>query len=108
MKRSEPGPAAGGGADQVVRAHVHVSGRVQGVGFRYFTLLEAETLGLSGWVRNLVDGRVEFVAQGPRDAVDALIATVKVGPDLAHVRDVAIAWEPAGPDLATGEFGVRR
>lgn len=68
--------------------HVLVSGRVQGIGFRYWTQLEAEARGLAGWVRNLIDGRVEAVFQGPAAAVDAMVAACHEGPRLARVDDV--------------------
>jgi acylphosphatase len=102
MKRSEPAPAAGA----LVRAHAHVSGRVQGVGYRYFVVTEAEVLGLEGWVRNLPDGRVELVAQGPRDRVEGLLARCREGPDLSRVGAVDVVWEPAGAEL--DGFQVRR
>ena len=57
-----------------VRATVHVRGRVQGVGFRWWTRARALELGLAGWARNTADGRVEVVAEGPRAAVERLVA----------------------------------
>jgi len=58
----------------MVRAHVFFSGTVQGVGFRYTTLQFARELKVSGWVKNLPDGRVEMMAQGPRERVENFIA----------------------------------
>ncbi|HXG29981.1 MAG TPA: acylphosphatase [Nevskiales bacterium] len=72
-----------------------VSGRVQGVGFRYATLHEAHRLGLSGWVRNLPDGRVEVLAQGAPDRVEALCAWLQRGPPAARVTGVERSPEPA-------------
>jgi acylphosphatase len=65
-----------------------VSGRVQGVGFRWFVARHAEEEGLAGWVRNLPDGRVEVVARGEPEAVAALEALLRSGPRSAHVEYV--------------------
>ena len=74
----------------MIRAHVLVSGRVQGVWFRESTRERAEQLGLTGWVRNLRDGRVEAVFEGEPEAVDAALDFCRTGPRLAHLggRDV--------------------
>jgi len=80
-----------------------VSGRVQGVGFRYFVVREAEALGLAGWVRNLPDGRVEVLASGEGGPVDALEGRLWQGPPHAHVAAVeAVEGEPP----RTAEFRV--
>jgi len=65
-----------------------VSGVVQGVGFRYFVCRQALTLSLRGWVRNLPDGRVEVVADGPSERVSALEEAVSQGPPHAQVSQV--------------------
>lgn len=83
---------------------VRVTGRVQGVSFRYHTQDEARRLGVAGWVRNEPDGSVEVYAEGPADAVDALLAWCREGPSLARVRDVAV--QPRVPTGATA-FEVR-
>lgn len=67
-----------------------VRGRVQGVGFRRFVQREAEALSLSGWARNLADGRVEVFAQGPAAALDSLQGLLWRGPRWADVRDVEV------------------
>jgi len=67
-----------------------VSGRVQGVGYRYFVLLEATRLGLGGWVRNLPDGRVEVMAEGPDDGLLELGASLSTGPRHSQVADLAV------------------
>lgn len=77
-----------------VRAHVHISGQVQGVFFRQETLRRAESLGLGGWVRNLPDGRVEAVFEGDNAAVQAALDWCALGPALADVRSTQIDWEP--------------
>ena len=71
-----------------LRVHVLISGRVQGVGFRYSTRQQARSRKLTGWVRNLSDGRVEAEFQGGKDAVEAMLAWCKVGPVSAVVRSV--------------------
>ena len=70
-------------------AHVMISGRVQGVGYRAWTADEAERRGLDGWVRNRADGRVEAVIAGDDAAIAAMIAALWSGPALAHVTNVA-------------------
>ena len=77
--------------------HFHVSGRVQGVWFRASTTRQAMRLGLSGWVRNLPDGRVEGWAEGDAELVGQLIAWLWRGPELARVDDLDFdEVEPAG------------
>ena len=88
--------AGQGGA---VRLHAYVSGRVHGVGFRYFTLETGHTLGLTGWVRNLRDGRVEVLAEGELESVNRMLAILRRGPASSQVTDVR--YEFTG---ATGEF----
>jgi acylphosphatase len=66
-----------------------VQGRVQGVGFRWFVQREAQMLGLSGWVRNNMDGNVEVLAVGTDEQLEALAAKLKSGPRAARVDHVA-------------------
>ncbi len=82
-----------------MRAHVWISGRVQGVFFRAHTKEVAEKLGLTGWVRNLPDGRVEAVFEGEEEAVKEAIEWCKRGPPLAKVERVEVRYEEP-----TGEF----
>lgn len=77
-----------------VRVHVFVDGRVQGVWFRQSTYQQAMRLGVRGWVRNLPDGRVEAVYEGPRAAVDQLLAWTRRGPDRAVVTSLEVYDEP--------------
>jgi acylphosphatase len=88
------------------RARVLVSGRVQGVGYRYSCRREALGRRLAGWVRNLEDGRVEALFEGPREAVEALIEWCRRGPEGARVTDVVVDWSP--PAGETGDFSVAR
>jgi acylphosphatase len=81
------------------RVRVHVDGRVQGVFFRETTARRARTEDVSGWVRNLPDGRVEAVFEGPPDAVERLIEWCRAGPELAVVDEVEVVEEePQGVD----------
>ena len=77
-----------------VRAHVYISGWVQGVFFRSNTRRVAKGLGLTGWVRNLPDGRVEAVFEGDEEAVNEAIEWCRRGPPGAEVEGVDVAWEP--------------
>jgi acylphosphatase len=79
----------------VKRIHLYISGIVQGVGYRFFAVDEAESLGLAGWVRNLPDGRVELVAEGPEEALGRLLAACRRGPRGGRVTDVQVVWEEA-------------
>jgi acylphosphatase len=76
------------------RAHVYVSGKVQGVYFRQITMDKALNQGVYGWVRNLPDGRVEAVFEGEETAVKALVDFCGRGPKGASVTEVATSWEP--------------
>ena len=75
------------------RAHIFVSGRVQGVFFRYTTYRRARQLGLTGWVRNLSDGRVEAVFEGEETALQEMLSWAKHGPAFAKVEDLKITFE---------------
>lgn len=75
------------------RAHVFVSGRVQGVFFRAFTKRRAQQLGITGWVSNLPDGRVEMVFEGDEEDIRKMIEWIKKGPPAAKVEGVEIYFE---------------
>jgi len=77
------------------RLQARVTGRVQGVGYRYFVQATAVSLGLTGSVRNLADGAVEVAAEGEPAALQALVAALHRGPTAARVTNVQIAWQPA-------------
>lgn len=87
--------------DKIVRAHVFIEGRVQDVFYRAWVREQAQELGLGGWVRNLEDGRVEAVFEGPRDKVEKMIKKCHKGPRLAGIEHIDVNWEKA-----TGKFGT--
>ncbi len=82
-----------------VRAHLFVTGEVQGVFFRSETRRRATALNITGWIRNLQDGRVEALFEGSHENVDALIAFCRRGPSGARVVDTSVLFE-----THTGEF----
>jgi len=75
-------------------AHIYVSGHVQGVSFRANLWREAKKNNLTGWVRNLKDGRVEAILQGDPDRVNETIKWCRRGPPAAKVEGVDVAYEP--------------
>ena len=83
----------------LVRIRVFAGGRVQGVAYRYFTEKQAARLGLTGWVRNLADGRVEVLAEGSAGQIESFLERLKEGPSLARVDSFDVRREPS-----TGEF----
>jgi acylphosphatase len=83
----------------VKRVHIYISGIVQGVSFRYYTLQEAMRSGATGWVRNLPDGRVEAVIEGDDAVIDRMLAWCGEGPRGGHVDHVEVL-----PETPTGEF----
>jgi acylphosphatase len=84
------------------RIHVVVRGRVQGVFFRKSAVETARRLGVAGWVRNRMDGGVELQAEGTEEALEALLAFCREGPERARVDEVVVAHHPA-----RGEDGFR-
>lgn len=76
----------------IKRAHIYISGSVQGVWFRATAQGVAIDGNLTGWVRNLRDGRVEMVAEGAENSLEELIRWCSVGPPDAEVTDVAVTW----------------
>lgn len=75
-----------------VRVHVIAKGLVQGVGFRWFTARLAESSGLGGYVRNLINGQVEIEAEGDRSLVEEFLNDLRVGPRSARVTNLQIQW----------------
>lgn len=82
------------------RVRMLISGRVQGVFFRYYTREEANRIGLRGWVRNLPDGRVEVLAEGTEEQLRLLESVCRKGPPHARVSDLRVTEEP----VREGEF----
>lgn len=92
--------------DNEVRLHAIIDGTVQGVGFRMFVQDYAYSFGLTGWVRNTFDGRVEVTAEGSHTHLETLLEKLRAGPRAAFVTSVQQEWLPA-----TGEyqsFEIRR
>ena len=77
---------------ETTAARIVVTGHVQGVGFRYFTSDLAERLGITGWVKNLPDGRVEVDAQGQRETITMMIDRLLHGPPRSSVDNVDVTW----------------
>ncbi|MEK7111691.1 MAG: acylphosphatase [Patescibacteria group bacterium] len=86
-----------------VRAHVYIEGSVQGVFYRDWTRRLAQGLRLTGWVRNLEDGRVEAVFEGLKATVDAVVDKCKEGPKLAEVKHIDVIWEKATKEFRNFE-----
>jgi acylphosphatase len=85
--------------EELVRVRVFVDGRVQGVAYRFFAEKYASRLAVTGWVRNLEDGRVEILAEGPAEPIATFLERLKEGPSLARVDRFDVRREPP-----TGEF----
>jgi acylphosphatase len=93
--------------DDIVRAHVWVKGRVQGVGFRAHVEYGARQVGgLTGWVRNVGYDTVEAIAEGKREDVERFIEVIKQGPSFSRVDESKVEWEEVTGEFQ--EFGVRR
>jgi acylphosphatase len=89
-----------------VLAEVHVYGRVQGVFFRQFTKNTAQELGIAGYARNLPDGCVQVLAEGPKQSVEILLQRLRVGPPMSRVDSLGVEWKQASGEF-TG-FVIRR
>lgn len=84
---------------QIVRAHLFISGFVQGVGFRHFVQRNAEKLGIIGWVRNTENGGVEAVAEGEKVRIEEMIKICHKGPWMAKVDKVDVKWQEATREI---------
>ncbi|MCB1059534.1 MAG: acylphosphatase [Calditrichaeota bacterium] len=91
-------------SEEFVRYKVVVVGTVQGVGFRYFVFERAHSLGITGWVRNLRDGRVEAEIEGDQDSVNQLLDSMREGPTFSHVEKVTTF--PLGTGKQFSDFRV--
>ena len=87
-------------------AHVFIFGFVQGIGFRQFILRQAQDLRLTGWVRNLEDGRVETMFQGRKEDIEKMIKLCRKGPFLAEIKEVHVEWEDSTENFETFEIVV--
>jgi acylphosphatase len=87
------------------RLHVRVYGRVQGVSFRYYTVLRAKELELVGWVSNVDDGSVEVTAEGLHDQLERLLVFLRSGPSGARVTNIDANWLDATHEYS--DFNVR-
>jgi len=90
-----------------VRAHIFVSGRVQGVFFRTETKYKANELGVTGWIQNLPDGRVEAVLEGEEKTVKEIIEFCKQGPPGTKVSNVDVIWESYSGEFRNFEIRYR-
>ncbi len=88
-----------------VRLHLKVKGRVQGVYYRAWTQETAQNLGLTGWTRNLADGSVEIMAEGPRDVLETFLNQCYQGPVRAQVKEILSSWEK--PQSKSQTFEIR-
>ena len=87
------------------RLHLLISGRVQGVCFRAAARRQARNLELTGWARNLPDGRVEIVAEGGEEALRRLLRWAGRGPSSARVDNISVRWEDYGKEFSAFEIG---
>jgi acylphosphatase len=84
----------------LIRVRIFAGGRVQGVAYRFYAEKMAARLDVTGWVRNLADGRVEILAEGAAVSIETFLERLRDGPSLARVDNFDVRREPA-----TGEFG---
>ena len=78
--------------ENILTVNLTISGKVQGVGFRYFVLRQAQKLGINGWVSNKSNGDVKALAQGEKADLEEFVAKVKEGPSFSRVEDVSLNW----------------
>lgn len=90
--------------NQLIRAHIFVRGRVQGVFFRKNTCQKAKEIGITGWVRNLDDGRVEAIFEGEKEKVEEMLGWAKKGPVWAKVDDLEVDWQEFKNEFASFEI----
>lgn len=88
------------------RAHVVISGFVQGVGFRHFVRNKAIELGLTGWVQNTPDNRVEALFSGSKEKIEEMISLCRKGPFLSEVKDVLVEWKEAKEEFKSFEIAM--
>ena len=86
---------------EYARAKALISGRVQGVGFRSFAYRYANAFELTGWVKNLHDGRVEVVVEGDKNKVSQYVRLLETGSPWSRVDNICIQWQPYTGDLSS-------
>ena len=91
-----------------ITKHLIISGRVQGVGFRYFTKKSAESLGVSGWVKNLRSGDVEAVLQGNLESVTEMMNRLETGPTTARVDEIEELDDKPNTQSRVNGFNIKR
>jgi acylphosphatase len=91
-------------AKNCVRAEITVNGLVQGVGFRYYILRQAQSLGLKGFVKNLFTGEVHTLAEGERGIIEEIIKLIKTGPSHAQVKNCRVEWSDSTDEFTTFEI----
>lgn len=92
---------------QVKNIHIFVEGRVQGVGFRKFAQIQAQKLGLRGWSRNLLDGRVEILAAGPLQTLNEYVELIRRGPSFANVRQIETHFVEDAIEILAQDFEIK-
>jgi acylphosphatase len=92
----------------MVGKHILVTGKVQGVGFRFFAKAEADLAGLKGWTRNLADGSVEIQVFGEEARVGAYLERLKAGPPSSKVRNLDVSEVEISEGTGHNEFVIRR
>jgi acylphosphatase len=88
---------------KMVRAEITASGRVQGVGFRYFVYRNAEKLNLNGYTQNLANGDVITVVEGGKELIEQLVDIISKGPSHAFVKNTKVAWSNSFNEFSTFE-----
>lgn len=89
----------------MVQYEIKISGRVQGVGFRYYTQKQAAKFDLAGWVKNQADGSVKVMVQGEKAEVETFVDYLRIGPSLSKVTDVSVS--PVNPGEKLNDFRIR-
>lgn len=92
--------------EKKLQKHFLISGRVQGVSYRFYMREKAQTLGLTGWCRNLEDGRVEAVVSGTPDQLEAILTWCQHGPPAATVTDVLVSDVPRERQTTLQRFEI--
>ena len=90
--------------ENTLTVNMKITGKVQGVGFRFFVQQQVQELGITGWVSNKSNGDVEALAQGDKEDLDQFIAKVKEGPSFSRVDDVILNWEDGQENYTSFEI----